>query len=143
MRTLRTILIFWVPLIAWLLVIHNFSATPAQDLPRISIPHADKVFHAVEYFVLGVLLIRAFDHSARLMIDAERSRGIDKSDFKLNLAKLTVLAIIIALCYGALDELYQRAVPGRMCDLFDFITDCAGALVGIFLYISDREERRG
>ncbi len=135
MRPLRTILIFWVPLIAWVLVIHNFSATPGQDLPSVGIPHADKIFHLVEYFVLGVLLIRAFDHSAALVIN--------KSDFNVGLAKLSILAIIIALCYGAIDELYQRAVPGRSCDLFDYLADCAGSLAGIFLYIGDSKGRRG
>lgn len=127
-------LVFWVPLIAWFLVIRNFSSTPASDLPRIGVPFADKIFHAVEYFVLGALLIRAFDHSARL--------AADKSDFKLGLAKLTVLAIIVALSYGAVDELYQRAIPGRLCDVFDFIADCAGSLLGIFLYIGDKQDRR-
>jgi VanZ family protein len=126
-RTLRTILIFWVPLVAWLLVIHNFSATPATDLPKVGIPFDDKIFHMVEYFVLGVLLIRAFD----------------KSDFKVSLAKLAILAIIIAACYGGLDELYQRTRPDRSCDFFDFLADSIGALAGIIIYIADRQDRRG
>ncbi len=127
MRTLRTILIFWVPLICWFLIIHNFSATPGRDLPRIDIPHADKLFHLVEYFVFGILLIRAFD----------------QSNVNVSLAKLSILAIIIALCYGALDELFQRSVPGRSSDIVDYIVDCIGSLSGIILYISDTKERRG
>jgi VanZ family protein len=126
-RVFRTILIFWVPLIAWLLVIHNFSATPSADLPKVGIPFADKIFHMVEYFVLGVLLIRAFD----------------KSDFKVSLAKLAILAIIISICYGGLDELYQRTRPDRSCDIFDFLADGLGALAGIVIYIADRQDRRG
>jgi VanZ family protein len=126
-RTLRTFLIFWVPLIAWFLVIHNFSATPSTDLPKVGIPFADKAFHAVEFFVLGVLLIRAFD----------------KSDFKVSLAKLVILAIIIALCYGAFDELYQRTRPDRSCDFFDFLADSAGALIGISIYMADKKDKRG
>jgi VanZ family protein len=126
-RTLRIVLIFWVPLIAWFLVIHNFSATPATDLPKVGIPFADKAFHMTEFFVLGVLLIRAFD----------------KSDFKVSLAKLTVLAIIIALCYAGFDELYQRTRPDRSCDFFDFLADSAGALVGILIYITDKKDKRG
>jgi VanZ family protein len=126
-RALRTILIFWLPLVAWLLVIHNFSATPASDLPRVGIPYADKVFHTVEFFVLGVLLIRAFD----------------KTELKVSLAKLAILAIIIALCYSGLDELYQRTRPDRSCDIFDFLADSFGALAGIVIYIADRQDRRG
>jgi VanZ family protein len=86
-RPLRTLLIFWLPLIAWFLVIHNFSATPSKDLPYLRIPHGDKIFHAAIYFILGVLLIRAFDHSTRLVID--------KSNFNVGLAKMVFLAIII------------------------------------------------
>jgi len=134
-RPLRTILVFWVPLVAWFLVIHNFSVTPGQDLPHVRIPFADKIAHMVEYFVLGVLLIRAFDHSASPMTT--------KSDFNVSLAKLSVLAIIIALCYGAFDEWFQRLVPGRSCDIFDYLADCAGSLAGVFLYIADSKERRG
>jgi VanZ family protein len=126
-RTIRTILIFWVPLVAWFLVIHNFSATPSTDLPKVSIPFADKIFHMVEYFVLGVLTIRAFD----------------KSEFKVSLAKLAVLAIIIALCYGGFDELYQRTRPDRSCDIFDFMADSLGAIAGVIIYMADRKDRRG
>jgi len=86
-------------------------------------PHADKIFHMVEYFLLGILMIRAFDHSAKLVIG--------KPAFKVGLANLTVLAIIISISYGGLDERYQRSIAGRTCDIFDFIADCAGALIGI------------
>lgn len=127
MKFLRTILIFWLPLVVWLLVVYNFSATPAKDLPQINVPYIDKLFHAVVYFVFGVLLIRAFD----------------KSDFNVSLAKLAVLAIIISICYGISDELHQLFVQGRSCEVFDFLADCAGSFTGIFLYMADTKERRG
>jgi len=117
----------WTVLISWFFVIHCFSATPAGDLPRSTIPHADKIFHAAEYFVLGILLIRTFD----------------MSDFKLSLAKSTVFAIIIALSYAALDEWFQVLVPGRACDLFDFLADSAGAVTGILLYAGEKKYGRG
>ena len=80
-----------------------------------------------EYFVLGVLAIRAFDKSYR----------------KVGLAKIAVLAIIISLCYGGFDELYQRSVAGRACDPLDLLADCAGACFGILIYIYDRERTGG
>ena len=124
---MRKILVFWVPLLAWFLVIYNVSSTPASDLPAISIPQGDKLFHLVQYFVLGILLIRAFDYS----------------NFNVSLAKIVFLAIIIAICIGVLDELHQRFVPGRSCDIFDFLVDCVGSFAGIFLYIADSKDRRG
>lgn len=127
MKALRTILIYWLPLAAWCLVIYNFSITPANDLPQIHLPHVDKLFHAVVYFVLAVLMIRAFD----------------KSDFNVSLAKLAFLAIIISLCVGASDELHQLFIQGRSCDFFDLLADYSGSLGGIFLYVTDTTDRRG
>jgi VanZ family protein len=122
----RAIFIFWVPLVAWFLVIHNFSATPGKDLPHINIPNADKIFHALIFGILGMLLIRACDNS----------------NFNVSLAKMVFLAIIITICYGAYDEWFQRTVPGRSCDLIDLLADSAGSTAGIFLYIADKRKRR-
>ena len=89
-------------------------------------PYADKLFHLVVYFVFGVLIIRAFD----------------RSFFNVGLAKLAILAIIITL-YGAVaDEIYQRLVPGRCCDLFDFIADIIGSLAGVLIYAAEKKDRR-
>lgn len=125
MKLFRTIFIFWVPLAAWLLVIHNFSATPGKDLPHINIPHADKIFHAAIFSILGILLIRACDNS----------------NFNVSLAKMVFLAIIITICYGAYDEWFQLSVPGRSCSLMDLLADSTGSIAGIFLYITDRNRK--
>ena len=126
MRLVRTVLIFWLPLACWILVIHGLSSTPADELPQIAIPHADKLFHLVIYFVFGVLIMRAFDHSF----------------FNVGLAKLAVLAIIITLCCAVADELHQRLVPGRWCDPFDLIADIMGLLAGVLIYAAERKDRR-
>lgn len=39
-------------------------------------------------------------------------------------------AVAIASAYGATDELHQRFVPGRTCDVWDWAADTLGALVG-------------
>jgi VanZ family protein len=114
----RVLILFWAPAIAWFLVIHGFSSIPGSDLPETGLLHADKIFHAIEYFVLGALLMRA----------------LTGSDIKAGLAKSVFLAIIITLSYGAIDELYQRSVPGRSCDFFDFLANCAGSISGIYIF---------
>jgi VanZ family protein len=124
-RPFRTLLIFWIPLIAWLALIHLFSSIPGRYLPHLSIPYADKIFHIAEYFVLVLLMMRAFENSY----------------FNVSLAKSAVLAIIISLCYGTLDELFQRSVPGRAFDIFDIFADCSGLCIGAltFLYEAGKE----
>lgn len=129
MKILRTALLYWLPVLAWMAVINSLSATPAQYIPRIDILHIDKAFHITEFFVLGALLMRAMGRSV--------STAANDS-----LAKMAVLAIIISLCYGAFDELFQRSIPGRSCNISDFLTDAAGAAAGIIAYAIDANNRR-
>ena len=42
-------------------------------------------------------------------------------------------AFIIALLYGFSDEFHQSFVPGRSSDLFDVMTDAAGAAFALWL----------
>jgi len=44
-----------------------------------------------------------------------------------------VLAILIAVATGALDEWLQRALPGRQADLADLLADAIGATIGAWL----------
>lgn len=81
---------------------------------KIDIPNIDKLFHFVEYFILGALLIRAF------------ARTSDKANFKL----IFLLSILIASIYGVLDEFHQRFTPGRSPEIFDIFSDIIGALLG-------------
>lgn len=48
--------------------------------------------------------------------------------------KLFFLVFIIAVLYAASDELHQYFVPGRSCDLNDFITDCLGISLSFIFY---------
>lgn len=43
------------------------------------------------------------------------------------------LAVLCAVTYGLVDELHQRAVPGRACSIADLLTDSVGAALGVAL----------
>ena len=88
-------------------------------MPKIDIPNIDKLFHFVEYFILGALLIRAFANSS------------DKASFKL----ILLLSILIASIYGAIDEFHRRFVLGRSPEIFDVVSDIIGSLSGAALSI--------
>lgn len=49
---------------------------------------------------------------------------------------VTVLALIIAAAFGAIDELYQGFIPGRMTTPADWAANAVGATLGcvVFLY---------
>ena len=39
-------------------------------------------------------------------------------------------SVLIAMLYGALDELTQLPIPGRTGDVYDWVADCVGGLTG-------------
>ena len=95
-------------------------------MPKIDIPNIDKLFHLIEYFILGALLVRAFANSS------------DKANFKL----ILFLSVLIASIYGALDEFHQRFVSGRSPEIFDVLSDIIGSLFGALLYMHKEKSSR-
>jgi VanZ family protein len=90
-------------------VIFWFSSIPGGSVPgRFAV-----VGHLGEYAILGALLTVAL-----------RSSGM-----RWRVAAL--LALAIASVYGISDELHQLFTPGRTCDPVDWLTDTAGAALGI------------
>jgi len=45
-----------------------------------------------------------------------------------------LLPLAVAAIYGCIDELSQRAVPGRQADIADWAADVLGAGVGVFVF---------
>jgi VanZ family protein len=43
------------------------------------------------------------------------------------------LAMILVTVYGVLDEFHQHFVPGRSPDIYDVMSDAAGAMLGVWL----------
>ena len=107
-------------------LIYYSSSIHAENIPKIDIPGIDKLFHFVEYFILGALLIRAFANSS------------DKTSFRL----ILLLSILIASIYGALDEFYQRFVPGRNSGIFDIFSDIIGSFSGALLSMHKEKSDR-
>ena len=95
-------------------VIFYASSISADNIPRFDVPNIDKFFHLIEYFILGFLLVRAFTYSSTN----------PKYIF------IFIAAVIIGSLYGALDGFHQRFVPGRMCDIFDLLSDFIGSAIG-------------
>lgn len=54
-----------------------------------------------------------------------------------------VLAIGIACAYGAIDEIHQKFVPGRVASFSDFGSDLCGAVFGAMLVHGLRSSERG
>ena len=109
-----TRLLAWIPAVAWAAVIFALSSRPR--LPGPGLPGFDKAAHFAAYALLAWLLAFA----------TERSR--------LPVA----VAVVLALLYGAADEVHQAFVPGRSPDVLDWFADAAGVAAATFVYVRRR-----
>lgn len=89
----------------YMALIFYLSAQPG-DAVGIPAPW-DKLVHGAAYALLGGLLQRALGKPA--------------------------LAWGIAALYGLSDEVHQHFVPGRRLDPADWLADCTGAAMGVWL----------
>ena len=118
-KKIGVILWFWTPVVLWMGIIFYASSITASEMPRFDLPNIDKLFHSIEYLILGFLLARAFIHSS----------------FRPNYRYIFIAAFLIASLSGASDEFHQRFVQGRSCDLFDLLFDIIGAGLGAGLSV--------
>ena len=111
----------WYPIV-WFLVILVLCATPGKDIPHISFLELlafDKWVHAGIFFILVLLMIRGF----RLQLEGW---------FFSNAMFFT---LVVSIAYGGILELLQGAVfEDRSADVYDFIANSFGAIVGVVLY---------
>ncbi|MBM4356411.1 MAG: VanZ family protein, partial [Deltaproteobacteria bacterium] len=102
----------------WAAAIHTISSIPSPESPIPPPLGADKVVHVLMFFPLAFLAIRW-----RLTQAVERGRRVSPLEL-----------VLVATClfvFAACDELHQEFVPGRSCDLLDWLADVAGILLGM------------
>jgi VanZ family protein len=93
------------------LLIYAISSIPHLTTPM-RWSGSDKLAHLCEYGILGILLRRAILRAG--------ARG-------------WILAVLIGCAVGAVDEIYQKTVPGRQSSVFDWTADLIGTSIGAFL----------
>jgi glycopeptide antibiotics resistance protein len=111
--------------IIWALFILILCAIPGRDLPRISaleLLNFDKFVHASLFFVLIVLTIRGFKVQTYFNLLHQFSKSS---------------ALLICIAYGGLLELMQGSLfKERSADVFDFIANSSGCIIGLLIYNS-------
>lgn len=90
------------------------TSVPGNALPPGLSPY-DKVLHFTTYGILAALLTRTLAGS--------NGRW-----------RAALLAVAMALAFGAADEWHQRFVFGRRSELADWQADALGAVAGAFLF---------
>lgn len=113
---LKLQLSLWFPVTAYAALIFYLSSL--TSVPGPDIPFLDKALHAIEYGLLGFLLMRA----------------IFRAGFRLDRRSAFAFAVIIGFIYGVGDEIHQILVAGRTASFFDALFDLIGASLGSHLY---------
>lgn len=102
----------WTAVGLWLVLQLTLTSLPGNDIP-VSLPHPiDWLGHFSMYFGLGFLLAR---------VGALRGWPV---------RRLLLVAALLSV-FGALDELHQLFIPGRDCELGDWIVDTLGGSLGL------------
>lgn len=104
-----------------LLMALSFFLSSRSRLPAMpSFSFADKVAHFCLFAVLAACWTPWFFPGFR------RAPG---KNVKARLRIMLACAALASL-YGIVDEVHQYFVPGRSCDIFDWIADSLGAVLG-------------
>ena len=112
----RYLLVYWAPILIYILIIFIQSSYPTLDTPTGS--HLDKLLHLTAYAILGFLFARAYGASR----------------LKNNTVWVIVLGIVSASLYGILDEVHQYFVPMRRADMLDVGANILGSVIGVGIY---------
>jgi VanZ family protein len=131
----RSFIKYWLPVLLWMIFIfigstdlmsaeHTsrfigpFLRWFAPDITDATIAAIQllvrKCAHVMEYAILSALLLRAL----RQHLLAARS-----------------VAFVLAALYAVLDEFHQSFVLSRTGSLWDVVTDCIGAILGLVIYV--------
>ena len=86
------------------------SSLKGNSIPKSYIFTLDKLFHIIEYYILGILLFFVFFSSSK-------APG--------------VISLILGVFYSLVDELYQSTVIGRDASALDVLADIIGLILSI------------
>nr|WP_312579430.1 VanZ family protein [Sedimentibacter sp.] len=146
-RKLHNTIIYWIPVLLWMVLIFSLSAQPSyqsnglsKNVTRIIIDIIGRIIPIdIEVSTVndaGIQLnhiVRKLGHFFEylilgiLVINALKKYGHKNS-------RILSYSIIICVLYASSDEIHQLFVPGRGGQVKDVIIDSFGAMSGILIY---------
>ena len=137
MKNARFIFWFWLPPLEYMAAIFFVSSLPN---PQVGGETPDYILHALEYFLLTLLLMRLFLAKQSPLVLKQRQNFFLLSGCRgdvINWHHACLLGVIIAIAYGVSDEIHQYFIPGRHCSWHDVVADTAGALLAYGVALLD------
>ena len=115
----------WRPPLLWAAFILVVTSIPGADLPRVDFHASDKLVHATMYGIFAWLASRSLLRTGRPM-------------------RFVIMLVVVGIAaFGALDEWHQQFIPGRSMELFDWMADTSGAIIGAFTAVMALRVREG
>ena len=120
---------YWVPPLLYMALIFVVSSLeqPPLPMPEFEWLTIDKLYHFVEYAILGGLLAIAFVKAKPAVVPSKL---------------IWLVATVFSILYGASDEWHQTFVPGRFATLADWVADVLGSIAGVlavYLYYKKKQ----
>ena len=109
---------YWVPPLLYMALIFVVSSLeqPPLPMPEFEWLTIDKLYHFVEYAILGGLLAIAFVKAKPAVVPSKL---------------IWLVATVLSILYGASDEWHQTFVPGRFATVADWVADALGSIAGV------------
>jgi VanZ family protein len=95
------------------------SSLPADNIPKSWLLNFDKLIHLIEYFILGILLMKSMKSVSTKML-------------------LTVIPV--GIIFGIMDEYLQSFISGRFSSGWDVLADTIGVIIGSLLVLGNHKE---
>lgn len=99
------------------------SHQPGDTLKLPLIPGIDKVAHFIAYAVLAATVI--FAHKKESWFNAPK--------------RVSIITILVTLCYGVSDEYHQSFIAGRYSSVGDVIADTLGGVAVVIVFLHHRK----
>jgi VanZ family protein len=107
--------VIWAAFILWASLI---KVKDIDEFPNIVIPCFDKILHLVVYAILAFLLM------------------LESKFTKLELSKRVARIFVLSVLFGGIIEVLQNYVPtGRNTDIFDFLANFIGVIIGLIAFL--------
>ncbi|MEW6062466.1 MAG: VanZ family protein [Bacteroidota bacterium] len=108
---------FQLPALAWSIFIFAVSSIPSGRIPAL-IDYTDKVLHAGVFGVLCWLIHIALFFQPNVKLKKHSA----------------LIALLLTMFYGIIDEYHQMYTPGRTTEFWDFLADTTGG--GVYLLLN-------
>ena len=110
---------FRITLLIYMILILGVSSLPGENIPKSWLLSFDKLIHLIEYFILGILLMKSMKNVS---------------------TKMLIVVIPFGIFFGIIDEYLQSFISGRFSSALDVLADTIGVVIGSLLVIGNNDK---